>query len=86
MLYQQGLEEAELLNHRKILGLYSTASKQRMMPLDECFFFFFFFFCLFAISWATPAAYGGSQARGLIGAVAVSLHRSHSNVGSEPCL
>ena len=35
-------------------------------------FFFFFFFCLLsfvvvvvvAISWATPAAYGGSQARG----------------------
>ena len=25
---------------------------------------FFFFFCLFAISWAAPAAYGGSQARG----------------------
>ena len=24
--------------------------------------------CLFAISWATPAAYGGSQARGLIAA------------------
>ena len=30
--------------------------------------FLFFFFCLFAISWAAPAAYGGSQARGLIGA------------------
>ena len=24
----------------------------------------FFFFCLFAISWAAPEAYGGSQARG----------------------
>ena len=30
---------------------------------------FFFFFCLFSISWATPAAYGDSQARGQIGAV-----------------
>jgi len=48
--------------------------------------FFFFFFCLFAISWATPAAYGGSQARGRIGAVATGLHQSHSNAGSEPCL
>ena len=28
-------------------------------------------------------AYGGSQARGLIGAVAAGLHHSHSNVGSE---
>ena len=45
-----------------------------------------FFFCLFAISWATPAAYGGSQARGLIGAIATSLHQGHSNVGSRPHL
>ena len=43
----------------------------------------FFFFCLFAFSRATPAAYGGSQARGLIGAVAASLSQSHSNVGSK---
>ena len=45
-----------------------------------------FRFCLFAISWAAPAAYGGSQARGLIGAVAVGLRQSHNNVGSEPHL
>ena len=56
--------------------------------------FFFFVFCLYvvvvvvsiAISWAAPTAYGGSQARGPIGAVAASLHHSHSHVGSEPCL
>ena len=35
---------------------------------------------------ATPAAYGGSQARGWTGAVAASLHHSHSNVRSEPHL
>ena len=29
-----------------------------------------FFFCLFVFSRATPTAFGGSQARGLIGAVA----------------
>ena len=46
----------------------------------------FFFFCLFAISWVAPSAYGGSLARGQIGAVATSLHQSHSNVGSEPSL
>ena len=45
-----------------------------------------FFVCLFAISWAAPEAYGGSQARGLIGAVATGLRQSHSNVGSEPRL
>ena len=31
---------------------------------------------------ATPVACGGSQARGRIGATAVGLHPSHSNVGS----
>ena len=31
-------------------------------------------------------AYGGSQARGRIRAVAAVLHHSHSNVGSEPHL
>ena len=39
-----------------------------------------------AISWAAPAAYGGSQARGRIGAVATGLCQSHSNAGSEPRL
>ena len=31
-------------------------------------------------------AYGSAQARGQIGAVAVGLHHSHSNSGSEPHL
>ena len=43
-----------------------------------------FFFFLF--SRAALRAYGGSQARGLIGAVATGLYQSHSNEGSEPCL
>ena len=43
----------------------------------------FFFFSLFK---ATTTAYGGSQARGPIGAVAAGLHHSHSNMGSEPCV
>ena len=48
------------------------------------FFFFLSFFLLFL--WAAPAAYGGSQARGGIGAVATGLRQSHSNAGSEPRL
>ena len=44
------------------------------------FFDFFFFVFLFR---ALPVAYGGSQARGPIGAVAISLRHSHSNAGSE---
>ena len=54
--------------------------------LYELLLLFFFFFCLFAISWAAPAAYGGSQARGRIGAIATGLRQSHSNAGSEPRL
>jgi len=49
-------------------------------PLAFVFFFFFFFL---VFSRAAFAAYGGSQARGLIGAIAASLYHSHSHVGSE---
>ena len=49
-------------------------------------FFLFVCFCLFAFSRATPTAHGGSQARGLIGAVAAGLRQSHSNAGSNPRL
>jgi len=42
--------------------------------------FFFLSFCLYR---AASVAYGGSQARGRIGAVATGLHQSHSHTGSE---
>ena len=45
--------------------------------------FFLFFFCIFR---AELMAHGGSQARGLIAAVATGLHHSHSNAGSDQCL
>ena len=43
-----------------------------------------FIFCFFFR--AAPVAYGGSQARGLIGVAAASLRQSHSNARSEPRL
>ena len=46
---------------------------------------FFLGSCFFFLR-ATPAAYGGSQARGRTGATAAGLHHSHSNAGSEPHL
>ena len=51
-------------------------------------FSFVFCFLLFVLSFsrAALAAYGGSQARGLIGGVAAGLCQSHSNTGSEPRL
>ena len=53
---------------------------------DPYFYFIYLFFCLFAFSRATPVAYGDSQARGLIRAVATGLCQSHNNVGSAPHL
>ena len=47
------------------------------------FIFIFHFWVSFK---ATPVAYGSSQAKGLIRAVATKLCHSHSNAGSEPCL
>ena len=41
----------------------------------------FFFFLSFSLFRAALAAYGGSQARRPIGAVATSLHQGHSNAG-----
>ena len=46
-------------------------------------FFYFVCVCVFVFSRALPAAYGGSQARGLTGAIAAGLCQSHSNTGSE---
>ena len=46
--------------------------------------FLFIYFCLFAFTRAAPMAYGGSQARGPIGAAAAGLCQSHSNGESEP--
>ena len=44
------------------------------------------FFLPFVFLGPHMEAYGGSQTRGRIGAVVDSLHHSHSNMGSEPCL
>ena len=51
-----------------------------------CFLVCFLCFCCFCLFRATPVAYGGSQARDQIRAIATSLHHSHSNPGSEPLL
>ena len=55
------------------------------MPFfSVCFFIFLFFGG--GLWRAAAMAYGGSQARGLIGAIAAGLHHSHSNAGSQPPL
>ena len=49
-------------------------------------FFCLLVFCILSFFRAAPKAYGDSQARGLIGAVAAGLRQSHSNARSELCL
>ena len=44
------------------------------------------YICIYSLFGVAPAEYGGSQARGLIGAVADGLNQSHSNGGSKPHL
>jgi len=50
------------------------------------FLLFYLFIYLFIYFRDAPAAYGGSQAEGQIGAAAAGLYHSPSNMGSEPRL
>ena len=50
------------------------------------YFIYLFIYLFIYIFRATPMVYVGSQTSGLIGAVAASLHHSHSNTRSEPHL
>ena len=79
--------------HGSVLVNKLFNQKTHIFNIFSCFspvwlinFYFYFIFCLFAFSRTAPAAYGGSQARGRIGAAAASLCQSHSNTGSEPRL
>ena len=59
---------------RMILGMFL-----KLMFLLSLSLFFFF-------PRAASMAYGGSQARGSIRAIAAGLRQSHSNTRSKPCL
>ena len=73
-----------LLRHKSSLKIMPRPVP--MAPTEDGDLFSFLFLFFFAISWATPEAYGASQARGRIGAAAAGLRQSHSNTGSEPHL
>ena len=66
----------------KMFAFLSTISRVIKEFLKSLLFYFVYFYFFRA----TPMAYGGSQARDWIGAVAASLHHSHSNPRSEACL
>ena len=75
-----------LLTHAAVHGVASGKKAGLHSPcVERCTFFVV---CLFlrAIPKYAPAAYGSSQARGQIGAVATSLHHSHSAARHQPNL
>ena len=65
------------------MGIWAPAHDKEdlalVLFLFVCLFACFVWLGFFDISWATLEACGGSQARGLIRAVAASLCQSHSN-------
>ena len=68
-----------------IVSLISLSDPSLLAYRNAVYFYvlinlFFFGFCLLR---AAPVAYGGSQARGLMGAVAAGLRQRHSNARSE---
>ena len=67
-------------------GLYILISfDSEALSMRVFYFILFYFIYLFILLFrAAPTAYESSQARGLIGAAAASLHQSHA--GSEPHL
>ena len=68
-----------------IAYIYITYILHSRPPFWRCSLFLFIYLDLLSLG-ATSTAYGGSQPRDRIWAVAASLHHSDSNVGSEPHL
>ena len=67
--------------HFKAMHLPSITALAISPKLRQWVLFFLVFFFRTA-----SGAHGDSQTRGQIRATAASLHHSHSNTGSEPCL
>ena len=84
-----GTKSTASRNHTAFILLFFRIMSSEKGVVGAGYRFFllvFFFFGLFAISWAALVAYGGSQARGRIGATTAGLHQSHGNTRSKPCL
>ena len=80
---QTAFQKHSMQTHHVALNLFRTRQDTNKTEYVREIFLFIFFSLL---GGAAPAAYGGSQARGLIRAVAAGLRLSHSNSRSEPHL
>ena len=67
----------------KLTGISPLTHMSIRALLFFYFLFYLFIYLFFVFSRAAPKAYGGSQARGLIGATATGLCQSHSQARSE---
>ena len=75
--------------HPNNVNLAISSSQERKefsLAIISSLSFYFILFFVFCVFRAEPSAYGGSQDRDLIGAVAASLCHSYSNTGSRPRL
>ena len=76
------LDRKSNLNWLRIKGKFIGSHDSKFQSASSSFSYYLVF-CPFR---AALAAYGGSQARGVIGAVATGLYHSHSDARSEPHL
>ena len=76
---RKGFQSKRNAKRRCIILLFFSHPSLHKYPgeISICIFLFFAFFR------AAPAAYGGSQARGLMGDIAANLRHSHSNIRSK---
>ena len=86
--FQSETHSKEPISHHHPGHTYKRAERKTSFQRFLVFVFIklafphFILFCLFVFSRATQVAYGGSQARGLTGAIATDLHHGHSNARS----
>ena len=69
--------------------IIESGSESVILKLFLILFIYLFIYLLiylFSLFRAAPGAYGSSQARDRIRAIAACLHHSNSNVGSKLCL
>ena len=83
---RQPYKQGNMKTHREFIGQCNYSiwhwSIQVVNTWGYILLFFFFSFFFFFFFWATPVAYGISQARSWIGAVSAGLCHSHSSAGS----
>ena len=82
---REGVGAGSWLYRQDEAGWIPRKQKPRSVECKDVYLFTLFYFLVFR---AAPTAYGSSQARGRMRAIAACLYHSHSHshMGSKPCL